>query len=353
MKQLQKADLTIFKPTALFFGTKGEKEGPMPNKKGLIEGMDFKIIRLDSTNVARNKKNVKKEGKVQGERHFQQALQIMRDNFPQSEIENEAQFRSYFHDKYSDSWFVRVAVNNDGDVIGVRTYSYKEEMNLIMLNITVVKKEYTRQGVSKALEDNMLWYADKIGERNPLPVLCAIAEVERPDFVKYTGEEGKIRNVIRPAYHDKVSERWPLLLPNGEPFIYLLPIMATDAERADAKMANEPLEPEPLMFCIRPIALKREDGMSSKELARLIIWFYKGYLEAECTDVRRKDVNFLLAMALAKLAGESNLLTIHRLLGKRIDRNAREIDAEIIALVPEQQLHYAKVSEVAIKPKEN
>ena len=274
-----------------------------------------RVTRLDSTNVARNKKNVKKEGKAEGERRFQQALQIMRDSFPQSEIENEAQFRSYFHDKHSDSWFVRVAVNNDGDVIGVRTYSYKGEMNLIMLNITAVKKEYARQGVSKALEGNMLWYADKIGERNPLPVLCAIAEVERPDFAKYAGEEGKIRNVIRPAYHDRVSGRWPLLLPDGEPFIYLLPIMATDAERADAKTAGEPLEPEPLMLCIRPIALKREDGMSSKELARLIIWFYKGYLEAECTDVKTEEVNALLAVALVKLAGNGNGSKILRLLG--------------------------------------
>ena len=332
-------------------GGKGLSEPAMKGKQGLVEGMDFKVVRLDAGNVAKNKKNVRKEGKAEGERLFQQALSVMRDNFPASEIENESQFRSYFHDAYRDSWFVKVAVNSQGEVIGLRTYSYKEEMNLIMLNITVVKKEFTQQGVSRALENDMIRHAEQIGIRNCKDVSYAIAEVERPDFVNFTGEEGVVRNVVRPAYHDKVSMRWPLILPNGEPFIYLLPIMATDAERKEAIEKGEPIEPEPLMFCIRPIAGKREDGMNFKELARLILWFYKGYLGQECTDVKINEVNALCAEAIGKLCANGQKGRILGLLEKRNKRNASATDSEILSLVPGIELYYAKVSETAIRPK--
>ena len=315
--------------------------------------LTYKIIRLDASNVA-ERGTEKTIAQKRGEELFKQFMQVQRANFPASEVENKAQFRSYFHDEFKDSWFVKVAVkkNKDGkeEVIGIRTYSYKEEMNLIMLNITVVKQKFTQQGVSRALENDMLVHAEEIGKKNGSPVLYAIAEVERPDFKEFAGEEGLVRNVKRPAYHDKVSKRRAIRLANGEPLIYNLPIMATDAERESAKKAGTPIEEEPLMFCIRPLASKEGDGINAKEAARLLYWFFKGYLQNECSDVKATEVSYNLALALSTLTlSEGKKRPSAEKVSILLDRIVNWLGVEeVLKLIPDRQLSFMKVGETAL-----
>jgi hypothetical protein len=173
--------------------------------------------------------------------------------------------------------------------------------------------------VSRGLEDEMLNMASRIDADNGITdknrkILYAIAEVERPDMransplrKELSEEDLFLRNVVRPGYHDNVTIRQPTKLPNGEPFIYDLPIMATAAERKEAQEAGKPLEPEPLMFCIKPIGAEDKKGIMSGELKRLITWFYVGYLVEECSDVKKKEATELLNKALATLPKGDNV----------------------------------------------
>lgn len=309
-------------------------------KVKLALGRDYKVIRLDGSMVAPSAKEARKAKYRDGERLFKEMYKIFQGNFPKTEYENFSQFRAYFHDEFSKSWYVKLALNGKNEVIGVRTYSYIDSMDLIMLNITVVRKDYVHCGVSKGIEAEML---DSIRKEHP-KVKYAIAEVERPDFENFKGEEGRLRNVVRPGYHDKVSNRRAIRLPSGEPLVYLLPIMATDKERSAAIKEGEPLEPEPLMFCIRTIGGENFEAKSinAKEVARLLVWFYKDYLEKECSDVKPHEVDILLADALAKIAGKSGLKDrIH-------DKLARSGREELMHFIPSEQLPFMKVSETAI-----
>lgn len=313
------------------------------NKERLIEGLDFRIVRLDRSNVCGNKKNVKKEGKEESEKLFQGMLQLLGDNFPASEIENEAQYRRYFYDRYAASWFVEIAVDNAGKVIGASLYSYCREVNLVMYNIVAVDNEYRQRGIASALVSKMVESSNKRAiEVVGSPALYVMGEIEQPDS-SFTGEEGRIRNEVRPPFHDNVSKIRAIRLPDGTPLIYLLPIMATDQEREEVAKAGKPFKPEPLMFCLKPLTKPEGEGISSKEAAKLIIWFYKDYLEAECSDVKREEVNELLAGTLAKLATNADEKTIKALLD-----GGRKNDAKIIDIIPEAQLRFVKISETAI-----
>lgn len=265
----------------------------------LREGHDFRVIRLDASNVCSNKKKIAKEGKQEGEKLFQGLMGLLRDNFPATEIENEAQYRRYFHDKYGANWFVEVAVDNAGKVIGASLFSYSQDQNVAMYNIVTVDQSSRRKGVGGALVESMIKNAGKMAAKSGAKARFVIGEIEQPDS-SYTGAEGKMRNLIRPRFHDNVSKLQAIKLPDGKPLIYLLPIMATDEERREAKESGKPMEPEPLMFCLR--SLDGKTTVSAKEVAELLIWFYKDYLEAECSDVKKEEVNNLLAIALYHLS---------------------------------------------------
>ncbi len=315
-------------------------ENPHGAKSRLEPGLDFTFIRLDRNNVCSNKKNVQKEGKAEGERLFQGLIRLLKDNFPPSEIENEAQYRRYFFDRYGGDWFVEVAADNSGRVIGASLYSYSKDANLAMYNIVAVEKESRTRGVASALVSQMIGRSNQRAvETNGRGIDYIVGEIEQPD-PSLSADEAHLRNHVRPLFHDNTSLIRAIRLQDGSPLIYLLPIMASDSERAAAQASGEPYEPEPLMFCLRPISGKEADGISSKEAARLLIWFYKDYLEAECSDVRPDEVNSLLSRSLSKLAPDTAPGRFEALLGQ--GKRARR---EIAALIPETRLEFMKIAD--------
>jgi hypothetical protein len=315
-------------------------EKPRGSKSRLEPGLDFSFIRLDRNIVCSNKRNVQKEGKAEGERLFQGLIRLLKDNFPPSEIENEAQYRRYFFDKYGGDWFVDVAVDNSGKVIGASLYSYSRDANLTMYNIVAVDRDKRTRSVASALVSRMIERSNRRAvEANGRGVDYVIGEIEQPD-PSFTGEGARLRNHIRPMFHDNTSQIRAIRLQDGSPLIYLLPIMASDSERMNAQIAGEPYEPEPLMFCLRPVSTNEAEGISSKEAARLLIWFYKDYLEAECSDVRPDEVNALLSQSLSKLAPGIAPDRFEALLGE--GKRARP---EILSLIPETRLEFMKIAE--------
>ncbi len=309
-------------------------------KRPLVPGLDFAFVRLDCSNVCSNKRNVKKEGKEEGERLFQGLMGLLRSNFPQSEIENETQYRRYFFDKYGGDWFVDVAVSNSGTVIGASLYSYSREANLVMYNIVAVEKGSRQQGVASALVARMIECSNKRAkEHGRHGIDYVIGEIERPDPA-LEGEEARLCNSIRPAFHDYTSHIRAIRLQSGEPLIYLLPIMASAAERQAAEDAGEAMESEPLMFCLRPVSGKEAEGIQSREAARLLVWFYKDYLEAECSDVRRDEVNRLLSQSLSSLSPGVEASVFESLLEQ--GKAGRQ---QLLMLVPEERLSFMKISD--------
>jgi hypothetical protein len=317
-----------FSPSALF-----------TNRKGMVE-----IIRLTSGNVPANKRKI--SGKAEGERLFQGMMKLLLDNFPATEIENESQYRRYFRDKHADDWFVEVAVEKgQGKVVGASLYSYCAAVDAIMYNIIATDEGSRRMGVGCALINNMIENGNKISQSyHGRGLSYVLVEIEQPDFgMQGSAEELKMKNEIRPAFHDNVSCARAIRLADGNPLVYLLPIMATEKERAKAKLAGDPFEPEPLMLCARPISAKEENGISAKEAARLLIWFYKDYLEVECSDVRGDEVNNLLAIALASLAPGKEAAWMEQLLN-----GGKKMRSKIMEAIPEVRLSFMKISETGI-----
>ncbi|MEM2137987.1 MAG: GNAT family N-acetyltransferase [Candidatus Anstonellaceae archaeon] len=300
-----------------------------------------KILRLDGSMVAPTKKEAKNSEYVHGERLFMELLSLLRRNFPPSEIESESQFREYFHDKYSQNWFVEVALDSAGKVIGASLYSYYPQMDAVIYNIVVTSPEARRSGIASKLVQSMVENSDKISrEQKGHGLFCVIAEIERPD----ASLNDDMRNIVRPHFHDTTSLVRAIKLSNGEPLVYLLPIMATDAERKAAEKDGKPLEPEPLMFCIRPLAQDEKQGISAREAARLLISFYKDYLEKQCSGVKPEEANALLASALAKIAWKSNLEeTIAKMLP-----NIEDSREQILNFMPNENLSFMKISETKI-----
>jgi hypothetical protein len=75
----------------------------------------------------------------------------------------------------------------------------------------------------------------------------------------------------------------------------------------------------------------------------MLFWFFKDYLEAECSDVRPPEVNELLSQSLAKLAPGTDAQEFRRLLD-----GGRQNDATILGMIPETQLRFIKVKECSM-----
>ena len=292
----------------------------------------YTIVRLDHTTVCRSKHRVRECGKEEGERLFQELLALLRNNFPPTEIENESQYRRYFHARTGSEWFVWVAVQKK--VIGAFLYSYDPRVRVIATNILVVDKEYRGKHVATALFNKC------IESLKSYKALYMIGEVE-PPIKGLKGSEGKMRNVIRPSFQDYITKLRPIRLKNGRPLLYFLPVMATDKERRAAKKEGKPLVPTPMLFCVRPFAYDEKEGISPREVAELLIWFYKDYLERECSNVKPAEVNVLLARTLSQLIpGKRN-----KVMG--LLKKGRRGLSKVLAQIPEApKLSFMKIGEV-------
>jgi len=317
-----------------FPARKGRREG-ISTEAPLIQGQDFSIVELSSFNVPSGRRNAAMEGKERGERLFRGMMKLLKECFPPSEIESESQYREYFFDENSKNWKTNVAVDKAGKVIGVSLYSLSPAMNLVMYNIVAVSPAHRHRGIARELVSSML-----DSSRGSAYIM---GEIEQPD-PSLTGEEGRMRNVVRPSFHDTISKLRAIRLEDGSPLIYLLPIMASEKERQEAMQTGEPLEPEPLMLCLRPLQYDERQGISAREAGRMLSWFFKDYLEAECSDVRPAEVNELLSQSLAKLAPGTDAQEFRRLLdgGKRND-------AAILGMIPETRLSFIKIKDCSIQ----
>ncbi|MDD2655775.1 MAG: GNAT family N-acetyltransferase [Candidatus ainarchaeum sp.] len=313
-----------------FLHRKSKKER-ISTERPLLLGQDFSIVKLGGSNVPSSHRTAAKEGKERGEKVFQGMMKLLKECFPPSEIESESQYREYFFDENSENWKVNVAVDKSGKAIGVSLYSISPEMDLIMYNIVAVSPEHRHRGVARELVSSML---DSSGS-----AAYVMGEIEQPD-PSLSGEEARMRNIVRPAFHDSISKLRAIRLEDGSPLIYLLPIMASEEERQEAANSGEPLEPEPLMLCLRPLKSHERNGIPSQEAGKMLLWFFKDYLEAECSDVRPSEVNELLSQSFAKLAPGTDAQEFRRLLD-----GGRQNDAAILGMIPGTQLRFMKISE--------
>ncbi len=333
------------KPSALFTHRQGQTENGAGEKKVLVLGQDYEIVRLCAENVSSNKSNVKKEGKCEGEALFRGMLGLLADNFPPSEVESEPQFRRYLFDRFAKRWFVEVAADKRKNVIGASLYSYCPAADVVMYNIVAVAERARWRGVATQLVSSMVRNGDRISHSEKgYGITYVLGEIEQPIFNRQLDEASlAMRNRIRPAFHDSVSLLRAIRLPNGEPLSYILPIIASDSERREAEAKGKPLTPEQLLFCLRPVARTEGSGIPARKTGELLLWFYKDYLEAECSDVKREEANALLALTLAKLTTEGGALEIIKLL-----EGGRKNDKKIIRLIPQdQRLSFMKISETA------
>ncbi len=307
------------------------------SKKRLVLGMDFRIERLDASNVASSREKAAEQGKRKGEKLFQQAMAILKDDFPPNERENEDQYREYFYDEYSGSWFVNIAVSNSGEVIGLCMYDHRTDQNIYIPNLVAVHRDYRRRGIGKALMSrSMEECRARTSDGNNMMVL---AEIEVPDD-SLSGEQAYLTNVARPAFHDNVTKLKAIRLPSGEPLIYSVPVMATDEEREEAAREGNPLEPAPLLFCMRSFKDSEDGEVGSREVAKLLVWFYKGYLELQCHDVKSEEVDSLLAETLGMLAPEVQPDAFLKTLQENQDHYA------VLDMVPEMRLQLSKIGDI-------
>jgi GNAT superfamily N-acetyltransferase len=268
-------------------------------------------------------------------RLFDDAMGLLENSFPKSEIESPKQYQDYFTDENHDKWFFDVALDKiTKKVVGVNFYSFYPETGVIMYNICAVDKGYWRQGVATKLVQNMITSAEDIAKETGVKVKYLFAEIEQPG-----GPSGDVKdellNKIRPSFHDNVSKvRAILNQETGKVVKYTLPIMASNEERREASEAGSPLEEEELLFTMRKMTgLGRYTSM--QEAARCLYWFYKDYLGGECSDVKPEDVNRLLGKALTELSGVS--ITAEDV------KNLTE--KEILTSLPDKQLKLIKIAE--------
>ncbi len=297
--------------------------------------LDLTFVSLSAKNVPKDKRE---KGKEAGEQMFQGVMKLLRENFPPTEYETEDVYRNYFYDDGADEWNVDVALDRSKKVVGAVLYNYMDKLGIAPLNIIVVDKGYRRQNLATALIDQTLEKLERVSrERAMPPAEYMIIEIERPDST-LDGEEGLMANVIRPKFHDKTTKAKAIRLPDGEPLEYILPVMAPDSERIAAKEAGEPLEPEPLMFCLRTLKDPGMESISSKEVASLLLKWYKQYLEATVPTIKPDEVNEQCAATLSKLIPDSEPNEIRRFL---------EADWQnlIVDMVPETELSFMRIQD--------
>jgi small nuclear ribonucleoprotein (snRNP)-like protein len=286
------------------------------HRRPLVQGRDYKIISLDKNNI----------GTKEGQRMFQEMQALLLDNFPREEIESDGQYHWDITESWRSPFLVDLAVDKSGKVIGAKLYNYSPTLNIIMTNITVVAEGKRNMGLATALDSNSYKRVEGLTGKK---VELSIYEIERPD--KSTGD--KMRNEIRPKYHDNITKAHAIRLQSGEPLLYVLPIMASPEERQQAIEDGEPFGEVDLMFCISP---KME--IDSRKVASLLTWFYKEYLTFECNHTVEEEIDSALTRTLERLGADPN----------EVERCISKKDFEGIAnSVPLVGLELIKISETA------
>ncbi len=286
-------------------------------RKPLVQGRDFKLIPLDKNNIET----------PEGQRMFQEMQALLHDNFPREEIESDGQYHWDITESWRSPFLVDLALDNSGKVIGAKLYNYSPTLNIIMTNITVVAEGKRNRGIARSLDSNSYRRVEGLISQK---VDLSIYEIERPD----KSIEDKMRNEIRPKYHDNITKAHAIRLPSGEPLLYILPIMASPGERQQAIQDGEPFEEVELMFCISP-----EIDIDTKKVAGLLIWYYKEYLTYECNHTVDSELDDALARTLERLGADV----------EEVKRCLLAEDFEgLINAVPIIELGLMKISESAV-----
>ena len=263
----------------LKFPEKGLSEGL---RKPLVQGRDYQIVALNKNNIDTK----------EGQRMFQEMQALLHENFPREEIESEGQYHWDITESWRSPFLVDLALDNAGKVIGAKLYNYSPTLNLIMTNITVVAEGKRNRGIARALDSHSYERVEGITCQK---VELSIYEIERPD----SSMDDKMRNEIRPRYHDNVTKAHAIRLPSGEPLQYILPIMASPEERRQAAQDGEPFEEVELLFCISP-----EIEIDSRKVAGLLTWYYKEYLTFECNHTVESEIDSALIRTLERLGAD-------------------------------------------------
>ncbi len=225
----------------------------------LKDGQKINIVRVKNTS---NKKQM---------RVFDGMYSLLERNFRESEIESKDDYLNFIQDAYSDNFFVNVAYDLNGRVIGVGTYSYLGKISSIMGNVIAVDPGYRNLGLGQALLDFRDVQASKHAKNLGSEIKYAIAEIDLPN----AGYDPPGLVSGRLKFHTEATNVRFVKTDGGGPLVYIMPDMQAYFENPSAGKADEWL-----IFAIR----KYDGGnkISGKEIYPLLKYYYIDYLGIEC-----------------------------------------------------------------------
>ncbi|GEM_PF-6419918 len=248
--------------------------------------MAFKIMRLDSSNVASRPRNAKREGKLDAEMRFHAAYRLFSKVLP-GEVYGFETYRRWLHahEKIMDEkdqrrnsrLFLNVAMNYEGRVVGAAITTYTAVANLALFNLISVKKEWQGNGIGKML------IRARINASNEFSVLAGNAgikyiftEIERPEFTK---NQEVLRR--RMEHHDKNTQ-----------------------VRAVVALDGNVLGRSSYLFAFRNMAEPNATTMLAKDVGKILYWYHQEYIDWPKIGFTKKEGTEILSLRLNRISPE-------------------------------------------------
>jgi len=253
---------------------KNKVDGNHITSRGLIEKVSpnlfppYTILELSKTNIPKRPSIAKKESKIEGERLFCEAAELLAKVLP-DQGDRKDTLRKWVHRESKNVLFFHVAIDKQGAVVGTSLTDYIPEMNIAFFLRVAVDKEHRGQGIAKLLVKERIWSANQEAEkRGRKGIRYVVTEIARPAIYGNPEESHNfMRNVIRLKYHKEASKLRAIAAPNGE-------IIGSKW----------------YIFTINTIKDPDSKLIPAREAARILHWYYLNYNGYGKTPYGREEI---------------------------------------------------------------
>lgn len=292
----------LFKISKKLIKKKKKKEakkpatGPTKKRKRKLRGRD----KMEPPELALETKIVRVKAKDAHSKDFGAGIDILCECLP----EDERYPKEEYIEEMKGGEYSHVYLAKRGDeVVGIRMGTVYG--SIAVTEITGVKREFRRQGISKELKTEMSRDLAHEG------IEFSVSDVEEPDG-DLSNSEGIMRNYIRPRYHNNVTRIKMIEMEGGEILTMVLP------------------KPESARMSLGVARTDGRESISSKEVAKIALWYYTAYLSGSDPQDRAEKLADVLTVLGA--TGRKSMVELIRGCGKK----PSTIEERILSMVPEK-----------------
>ncbi|MCX8175094.1 MAG: GNAT family N-acetyltransferase [Candidatus Micrarchaeota archaeon] len=215
----------------------------------------YTVLELSRKNVPKRPSMARKESKIEGERLFSEAVELLAKVLP-DQGDRKDTLRRWIHRQSKNVLFFHVAIDKSGSVVGAALTDFIPDMNVAFFLRIAVDKHHRGRGIARLLVKERIWRANQESEkRGKGGIDYAITEIARPAiYGKPEEEHNFMRNIVRLSYHQQVSKFRAIAAPDGSA-----------------------IGSKWYIFAINTIRAPDQKFISAREAGRLLHWYYARY----------------------------------------------------------------------------